>query len=31
MSDIVLTMTEVEAGYGGGLVLQGMEDRKSVV
>jgi ABC-type branched-subunit amino acid transport system ATPase component len=25
MSDIVLTMTGVEAGYGGGLVLQGMD------
>lgn len=25
MSDIVLTMTGVEAGYGGGLVLQGLD------
>jgi ABC-type branched-subunit amino acid transport system ATPase component len=24
VSDVVLTMTDVEAGYGGGLVLQGM-------
>lgn len=24
MSDVVLTMTDVEAGYGGGLVLQGL-------